>query len=624
MDRDGPLPTLAPLPPSDPHALRRWGRAIAALRPAAWPAVVIGATFAILTWIGWLRWAEIMVDFGREVYLPWQICAGKVLYQDLASYNGPFSPYFNAVMFHLFGTSIRTLILVNLALLLVTTGLLFHLLRGFAGRWTATAACVFFLAVFGFGHNLRLGNFNYVCPYAHEMTHGMLFSLVSLAFLWRYVRSGRVRAVLMSGVATGVVGLTKPELFVACLVAILVGLAGTWALGRRPGGVKTGLALCAGIAAPLLVAFLLFLTAMPARTAATSVLGGWPAVLNRSLRLIPFYAVGIGQSEGGANALRGLVWAALIASGGLLVWGIGHVVRRRGWPARPFAWLTGLLAFAALSRFLLPTLWIGVARPLPIVLVAVCGVTVAGVADRRRDPTKRRKSLLMLCLAAFGLVTLAKIVFTVYLGHYGFVLAMPGAMVSFVWLVEELPKRADAWGSSASVVRAGGVALALFVLVTHAGTSIISLREKSAPIGAGSDRLMALPAVAQETAMVLGLLESSAPRGASLAVLPEGALLNYLTRRPSSVPYSTLMPAEMAVYGDRAVFETFCAHPPSQVLLAPRPGSLLGVGRFGADYGQALFNWIEANYRVVAYSRTDSGRQLPFPFVLLSRPAAAR
>ena len=588
------------------------------------PAVTIGATFATLTWVGWLRWAEIMVDFGREVYLPWQICAGKVLYRDLASYNGPFSPYFNAVMFHVFGTSIRTLVLVNLALLLVMTGLLFHLLRGFARRWTATTGCVFFLAVFGFGHNLRLGNFNYLCPYSHEMTHGMLFSLASLAFLWRYVKSGRVWAIAMSGVACGVVGLTKPELFVACLVAILVGLAGTWALGRHPGGVKVGLALCTGIAAPLLVAFLLFLTAMPARTAATSALGGWPAVFNRSLRIIPFYAVGIGEREGGANALRAIVWAALIVIGGLLVWGIGSVVRRRGWPARPFAWLTGGLAFAALSRFLLPTLWIGVARPLPIVLVAICGAAVAGVADRRRDLTKRRESLLMLCLAAFGLVALAKIVFTVYLGHYGFVLAMPGAMVSFVWLVEELPKKAEAWGSSAAVVRAGGVALALFVLVTHAGTSIISLREKSAPIGEGSDRLMALPAVAQETAMVLGLLESSAPRGASLAVLPEGALLNYLTRRPSSIPYSTLMPAEMAVYGDRAVFETFCSRPPSQVLLAPRPGSLLGVGRFGADYGKALVNWIEANYRVVAYSRRNAGRQLPFPFVLLSRPAAVR
>lgn len=613
-------------PASEPNLPERRDGSILSLRLAALPALAIGATFAVLTWVGWLRWAEIMVDFGREVYLPWQICAGKVLYRDLASYNGPFSPYFNAAMFHLFGTSIRTLVLVNLALLAVVTVLLFHLLRGFARRWTATAGCVFFLAVFGFGHNLRLGNFNYLCPYSHEMTHGMLFSLASLAFLWRYAKSGRVWAAVMSGVACGVVGLTKPELFLACLCAIVVGLAGVWTItgARRSERFEALAALGVAAAVPFFVAFLLFLTTMSPRAAAISAVGGWPVVFNRSIRLIPFYAVGIGGREGGANALRAIVWALLIVIGGLLVWGIGSVVRRRGWPARPLALLTGLAAFATLSHFLLPTLWIGVARPLPIALIAICGAAVAGMADYGHGTSERLKSLLMLCLGVFGLLALAKIVFTVYLGHYGFVLAMPGAMVSFVWLMEELPRRAEAWGSTAAVVRSGGVALALFVFVTHAGTSIISLRQKSAPVGQGADRLMAVPAVAEETATVLGLLGSAAPEGGSLAVLPEGALLNYLARRPSSVPYSTLMPTEMAVYGDRAVYETFRSDPPSQVLFAPRPGSLLGVGRFGADYGQALVHWIEANYRVVAYSRSAANRQLPFPFVLLSRRPVVR
>src|SRR5687768_5447393 len=73
--------------------------------------------FALLMWWSWRKWPDPMIDFGRELYVPWQIVQGKVLYRDIASLFGPLSPYVNALWFKLFGVSLTTLIAANLAIL---------------------------------------------------------------------------------------------------------------------------------------------------------------------------------------------------------------------------------------------------------------------------------------------------------------------------------------------------------------------------------------------------------------------------------------------------------------------------------------------------------------------------
>ena len=81
-------------------------------------------TLALLA-VSWRRSAHFLVDFGRELYVPWQLTQGKVLYQDLAYFNGPLSPHFNATLFRVFGVGITTLIVVNTLLLLVVLTLLY-------------------------------------------------------------------------------------------------------------------------------------------------------------------------------------------------------------------------------------------------------------------------------------------------------------------------------------------------------------------------------------------------------------------------------------------------------------------------------------------------------------------
>src|SRR5688572_12646955 len=91
-----------------------------ALPPVRLPArMVIGLhaiVFVGLGWCSWLKWPDPLIDFGRELYVPSQIVRGAVLYRDLESLFGPLSPYLNALWFQLFGVSLLTLVVINLAI----------------------------------------------------------------------------------------------------------------------------------------------------------------------------------------------------------------------------------------------------------------------------------------------------------------------------------------------------------------------------------------------------------------------------------------------------------------------------------------------------------------------------
>jgi hypothetical protein len=108
------------------------------------------------------------VDFGRELYTPWQIASGRVLYRDIASLFGPFSQYVNALWFRLFGVSLTTLIIANITIFALFVYGLRHLVITSCDRFTASIACLVVLCLFGFSQYVDIGNYNFITPYSHE------------------------------------------------------------------------------------------------------------------------------------------------------------------------------------------------------------------------------------------------------------------------------------------------------------------------------------------------------------------------------------------------------------------------------------------------------------------------
>lgn len=84
--------------------------------------------------------------------------------------------------------------------------------------------------------------------------------------------------------------------------------------------------------------------------------------------------------------------------------------------------------------------------------------------------------------------------------------------------------------------------------------------------------------------------------GDTLVVLPEGVMINYLLRMRSSIPYLTMLPSDVATFGEQAFVESLRLRPPSLILLVHRDTSEFGARLFGTDYGLRVADWISAHY----------------------------
>src|SRR3954462_15702519 len=109
--------------------------------PARWTEAggwtVIAGLIALFLNISWRKWPHPIIDFGRELYLPWRLSQGAVLYRDVDSFYGPLTQYFNAGLFRLFGPSLMTLVYANIVIFIAIVVLLYRLLRH---AWGAPAA----------------------------------------------------------------------------------------------------------------------------------------------------------------------------------------------------------------------------------------------------------------------------------------------------------------------------------------------------------------------------------------------------------------------------------------------------------------------------------------------------
>ena len=91
---------------------------------------------------GWGRWSDPQIDFGRELYVPWRLTQGDLLYQDIAYFNGPLSPYFNAFVFKLMGVGYWKLVAANALVLVGFCMLLWRVLKNRpASRQRQLGAC---------------------------------------------------------------------------------------------------------------------------------------------------------------------------------------------------------------------------------------------------------------------------------------------------------------------------------------------------------------------------------------------------------------------------------------------------------------------------------------------------
>jgi hypothetical protein len=519
------------------------------------------------------------------------------------------SPYLNAFWFRLFGVSLITLALVNLAVLCLTVAGIYHLVRVSTDRVTATAVGLTTLLLFGFSQYADIGNYNFISPYSHEATHGFALAVASLVALHYGFERNHTPPYALAGFCFGATLLTKPEVSVAAAAAIATGWIARCALDQGERGQqarRVALFLAAAALTPLL--FFLYFSfggGLAWTTAGRAVAGAWVAALDTSIAQNVFYRRGMGLDDPAGNALRMVrVFSGFVAFVGVAV--IFAWTRPRNRIARVVRFL-GQAALMVAGAVSVPRYEL--LRALPLISATALAALVIDLTLRRRRNEATTALLALVMWAAFGLVLLAKMCLNARISQYGFFLALPATTVTVAMVLWLIPQRLDELveggiGSRLRRILGGTLAMTIAFYLGYAH-SVYQL--KLVPIGSGADRLFTVDAFARQKWRAIDMpaaldrLERIVAPGTTLAVLPEGVMLNYLLRRETPLPFVNFMPPEVLAFGEDAMVQALERHPPDIVVFVHRDTSEYGFELFGTDpgYGRRIMTWIRARYESI-------------------------
>jgi hypothetical protein len=248
--------------------------------------------------------------------------------------------------------------------------------------------------------------------------------------------------------------------------------------------------------------------------------------------------------------------------------------------------------------------WFHCGWPLPLSMLAI-GSHLGWQWWKRRHELPTQHLVLPLLWAAFSLFLLSKMFLHSRIWHYGFYLALPATVLNLYYLNWRLPNSLQAHGFQRSLFRLAISAVLVIAAYHLTVTSNEFYAKKTYAVGAGGDTIRTFPPEVrphgEAIAHTVAWLKRNTPPNSTLAVLPEGLVVNYLARRPNPTRYASLTPLEVAAYGEENILKSYQAHPPDYITLIHRDSSEFGLGYFGQDprYGAAMMRWVKENYEPV-------------------------
>jgi len=586
------LPVFSNPPVEVPLWQRRW----------AGPGVVAAAFLAMLVWT-WQKWADVLVDFAVQLYVPWQLAEGKVLYRDIAHYTGPISVYYNALAFRVFGVNLRVLELANLPIVIGIVIVIYRLACKLGGRLCAVVCAVSFVTLFAFAHLTIAGNYNFVCPYEYEYTHATLLSLGCVIFLDRLVTGRRKDDSAIAGFLAGLVFLTRAEFFVAAIAAAVVALGLLATIDRRAFGVSAVTFILAAAMPPLISVSVLH-RAMPLALAIHGTLGMWPALLNGSVSAQSFYRHSMGLDDVPRSFGLLSAWCAAwcIPMAGFAAWAAMGKSRRPTW-ILCLAFFLGAIFAGWQWRH---RDWASMFRPLPLVTAAVVVTAIVRFYRRRDQPDQSARAAI---LGIFSLVLLGKVFLYARIIHYGCWLAMPATMLLLIALFGWAGAGLRRLGGCPGIFLAGIGGTWTVVLLVHLAITHTAIKQLTVSVGAGADQFWADPIRGNCVNKAVLAAEQIIPADKSLACFPEGITINYLARLRTATAYVNFNPPDLLLFGEDRMLEALKKSPPDYVFLVHKDTSEFGKRFFGRDYGREIYAWIEENYREQPLPMLDLGAE---------------
>lgn len=564
----------------------------------------LGGLFLLLAILTWQRSGDPLVDWGREIYGAYSVAQGDGIPIDILTLFGALSPLINGAALRIGGVGLTTILILNLLILSGVATLIYWISTRAFGRDAAVHCTIAWMFLSGFPHLVRIGNYNFLTPYSHGITHGFLFSLMVVALLHKAIREGGLAYWFLAGAGTGLAVCAKPEAGVAAIAT----LTGAFVLAALAFSSTSRRSILAAFMGTIMSISAVSLMANVGRGVSINVIVDPYLSAVRTLRSdFPFYVGPWAATSLLKTILMGIAISIAIATVAV----VSERLPANGGRSRPssavgqsrLAAVLGAILLFLFSTLLAPFAWTRLALCLPWIALAALIWSVASLFSicSAAEDDRRHTLALRGLFALFSLTWLLKTGFDARFDHYGFALSGP-AIVLGIGL-----SNSDSWYGSGGpgVPRLRqeilGPILTVFLLLSAGSQSVTFYLKRTDSLGTGRDRMFVFSpdfdSRMEGFRRLLNDLRGSAGFHAGSVIIPEGGMVHYLLRTPSSIPMASLMPLEVALVGaDRVVDMLETGRPELIVRAEPDPIDWLSAADPTVQPHNVVTSWIESNY----------------------------
>ncbi|TDJ61376.1 MAG: hypothetical protein E2O42_02765 [Nitrospina sp.] len=567
--------------------------------------VLLASAGLFMASISWLKWPDLLIDYGDQVYIPWRLSEGLVLYKDIFYTYGPLSSYIHALLFKMFGPGIDVLIGFNLLIVAGLTGLIYFLFKKLSNPLTAFFCSFVFITLFAFGQYQGGGNFNFICAYVYSLPHGVALSFLALFLFLGFLNNPFPKYLVLTGGVAGFVYLTKMEVFYALAFSLFSGLLSSW-YQRRPKrleAVREALFMLAGFLIPVFFFYAYFLTQMPLKETLQIVPNPFlfldDVAALKSLHLSQWI---LGFDQPLFNLLKLLQYFFVLVSVLGFVIGIGLLLSGplRHLKPLPLFFLIALAAAMFVGFKEIPWLYLG--RPLPLLCLLSTGYYAYRLFQATNESRRSNNDLFLMVFSVFCTLLLLKIFLNAHIFHYGFALALPATLLMIHMLLFVIPEYLKTLKIPPGFYQQAALVLVLFFVGGHLQIEYQVYQFKTLPVSQGRNLLLDYDPDLDKRGVIvnqtLDYLDRKLKPGIPIATVPYGSMINYLSRHPHPLPYLNFNPFTVALIGEQGYLQSLQKTSSPYILLVDVDSSILGARYFGQDYAQDSFQWIQQNYEI--------------------------
>ena len=572
-------------------------KAILKLQDKEWiAAVILASCFLFLLKFSWLKWGDLIIDSGREMYVPSQVLAGRLLYRDIFYQYGPFAPYFNALFFKILGVHLRALILSGAIAATGTAILVYKLSKIYLGSLFSTFSALTFIFVFAFGQYVPLGNYNFILPFSYAAAYGVLFGLSALYFFYKSAfRHARQAPYFLSASLT-------------LLCRIEMGLAVLAAL--TPAAIIFGLSekqKCRAIVSGLLRyiilpgLFALSVYGFFFAQAGDAIVGSnlpdiFLANLNTKNQFTGFVAGTANLAENSRLALQVFfhyfLLCALFAAGG---WIVSRPARVGRLSRKPFLALPAAIIFTSLAVFFFRNSFNFRLqyRCLPLICLAALLLSLW----KLKAGKDRAEYIFMIAFSTYALLSLGRMFFNAWAGHYGFYMLVPGMILYGIFFLRMVPAFIQS-PLARNYFCAGLLLVFALSIKNHFDVSRSYYRSKTLKVSSPRGSLYVYDSESNYRCReLIEYLSRETKTNETVAVMPEGLAINFLSGRANPLYHYSYLPMELqnSRTEDNIISDMIRKQPDFMVLIQ-RDASEFGYAAFGLDYGTKVWRYVADNY----------------------------